>query len=145
MKPLLALCSLAVYMIVAAAAHAGPDYVARPRGWFLLVPPLTKASPLSSKRYVDTSAPQERWSAMVIYGRDGRNYDFSANDVCVAWKTATGVTLYSDPAIALQSGNAEFARRWMDTSRCARDDNRRSVITNADWSEMMQRYFRRDR
>jgi hypothetical protein len=147
MRPLLALCSLAVCTIVGASAHAGPDYVPRPQGWFILVPPLTKAGPLSSKRYVDTSADQERWSAMVIHGRNGHNYDFAANDVCVAWKEVIGPNLYqdADPTTALHYGDAEFARRWVAKSRSAKDDNRRAVITNTDWSGMMKRYFHRDR
>jgi hypothetical protein len=45
---------------------------------------------------VDDSAPQERWSAMVIHGRDGReghNYDFGANDFCLALKSRIGLNL----------------------------------------------------
>jgi hypothetical protein len=147
MKPLFALYFLAVCMIVAAAAHAGPDYVPRPQGWFILVPPLTQTGPLTGKRYVDTSAPQERWSAMVIRGRDGHNYDFAANDVCIAWKNVIGPNLYqdADPTTAFHYGDADFARSWLAKSRCARDDKRDSVITNTDWSRMMKRYFRRDR
>jgi hypothetical protein len=111
------------------------------------VPPLTKPNPLTGTKHVDDSAPQERWSAMVLHGRQGHNYDFAASDGCVAWKNLIGPNLYqgADPTTALHYGDAEFAGRWLAKSRCAKDDNRRAVITNTDWSGMMKRYFKRDR
>jgi hypothetical protein len=130
-------------MILAAAANAAPDYVPRPQGWFLLVPPLTKPKPLTAKQHVDYSAPQERWSAMIIRGRDGRNYDFAGNDVCLAWKTLIGLNLRQDPTIGLHHADTTFALDWLAKSRCVKDNNRHSVITHGDWSEAMKRYFHR--
>lgn len=88
--------------------------------------------------------------ALVRHGFTGspgpHHYDFAANDGCVTWKKLIGPNLYQDdPAGALHYGDAEFANRWLAKSRCAKDDNRRAVITNTDWSGMLKRYFKRDR
>lgn len=49
MRAPIAIYSLVISMVVAVAAHSGPDYVPRPQGWFILAPPLTKTGPLTSK------------------------------------------------------------------------------------------------
>ena len=167
-KPLLAPCFLAIFVMVAQPGHAqnpgfapqplgftqpgfaplargihGFRYVHRPRGWFILVAPLSEPDRLTGKRHVDVSAPQARWSAMVVRGGDGHNYDFASNDDCVAWKRAMGLDVYQS-AHPGQAGNHDDAKRvvaWVDKSRYAKDDNRQSVITNSDWSKAVARYF----
>jgi len=169
-KPLLVLYFLAIFVIVAEPGHAqspgfapqppgltqpgfaslapgfhGWRYVHRPQGWFILVPPLTQPNQLTGKRHIDVSAPQARWSAMVVRGGDGHNYDFASNDDCLAWKRTMGLDVYQS-AHPGHAGNYDDAKRviaWVDKSRCAKDDNRQSVITNSDWSKAVARYFNR--
>jgi len=88
-----ALC-LRACAVFAASVRAGPDYVARPRGWFILVPPLSKPDPLTGARSVDERASQKRWSAMVIRGRDGHDYDFAGEDLCKGWLVLVSHNLY---------------------------------------------------
>jgi hypothetical protein len=168
LKPLLALSLLAIFVIVAEPILAqtpgfapqsaglaqsalaplvralhGLRYVHRPKGWFILVAPLTKSNQLGSQRHVDLSAPQARWSAMVVRRGDGHNYDFASNDDCLMWKRAMGLEIYQS-AHPGQAGNYDDAKSvmaWVDKSRCARDDNRQSVVTNRDWSKAVARYF----
>jgi hypothetical protein len=168
-KPLLALYFLAIFVMVADPGYAqspgfAPQppgftqpglagqalalhrwrYVHRPQGWFILVAPLTEPNHLTGKRHVDVSAPQARWSAMVVRGGDGYNYDFASNDDCVRWKQSMGLDVYQN-AHSGKAGNYDDAKRviaWVDKSRCARDDNRQSVITNNDWSKAVARYFK---
>jgi len=169
-KALLALYFLAIFLIVAEPGHAqspglAPQspgftqpgfaplarglyswrYVHRPRGWFILVAPLTEPNQLTGKRHVNLSAPQARWSAMVVRGGDGHNYDFASNDDCVAWKRTMGLEVYQG-AHPGKAGNYDDAKRviaWVDQGRCVKDDNRQSVITNSDWSKAVARYFKR--
>jgi hypothetical protein len=119
-------------------------YVQRPQGWFILVAPLTEPNQLTGKRHVDLSTPQARWPAMVVRGRDGHNYDFASNDDCVRWKRSMGLDVYQNahPGKAGDYHDAKGVIAWVDKSRCARDDNRQSVITNNDWSKAVARYFK---
>ncbi|HEV3109921.1 MAG TPA: hypothetical protein VGY99_05450 [Candidatus Binataceae bacterium] len=104
------------------------------------MPPLSKPETLTGKQYVDERAPRKRWSAVVARGRDGHDYDFAGEAVCKSWMGFVSVNLLSD-----NSGggiyNKAFPRQWLAKSRCAKDDNRKSVMTDHHWSEMMQRYI----
>ena len=117
-----------------APAVSGDDsYVRRPQGWFILVPPLTKPDPVTGAQSIDDSAPQKHWSAMVIRGRDGHDYDFAEQYLCQTWINVTGLKLYEQ--------SYSFPLHWLSKSRCARDDTGHSVMTNDHWSETMQRYI----
>jgi hypothetical protein len=80
---------------------------------------------------------------MVIRGRDGHHYDFATDNMCLTWKNLIGLNLYRDPTIALHRADAIPAVDWLGKSRCIKDDNRHSVITNTDWFETMKRYSQR--
>lgn len=124
-------CIFAACLTFAAAASADDSYVRRPQGWFVLVPPLTASDPVTGAQSVDDSAPQKRWSAMIIRGRDGHNYDFYDEDTCKMWINLLGMRLYQMPG-----GTANAL--WLAKSKCTKDDNRHSVITNDHWSKLMQ-------
>jgi hypothetical protein len=130
----IALCFVAC-AVFAASVRANPDYVRRPQGWFILLPPLSKPDPLTGAQSVDEHASQKRWSAMVIRGRDGHDYDFAGEDMCKSCLVVVGVNLsYNKPGVT-------FPRQWLAKSRCAKDDYRKSVMTDHYWSEMMRRYI----
>jgi hypothetical protein len=96
------------------------------------VPPLTKPDPVTGQRYVNASAPEKHWFAMIIHGSDGHNYDFADENLCDAWKNATIVKLSKLPKT--------LPLLWVGRSKCAKDNNRRSIITYDRWEQMMQKY-----
>jgi len=132
MKLQSALYFVAACAMFATSALADSSYVRRPKGWFVLVPPLTKPDPVTGARYVDAVASQRRWYAMIIPGSDGHNYDFADEKLCNAWKDSTGMKL--------SKLHNTLPLRWLGRSKCAKDDNRRSVITYERWTAMMKRY-----
>ena len=119
-------------MICAGSSLADPGYVQRPKGWFLIVPPLTKPDPANGKRYVDKSAPEERWFAMVIRGSDGHYYDFADENRCEAWKNAT--------IVKFSKLSKTLPLLWVGRSKCTKDDNRHRITTYDRWEQMMQKY-----
>ena len=115
------------------AARADPSYVRRPHGWFLLMPPLTHADPVTGVRYVNKTAPQTKWSAMVIRGHDGHDYDFANKDLCVTFMQICALT----PSYC--GGISDFVSSWIAESQCIPDDDRHTVTTQdwlSRWSDM---------
>ncbi len=138
----IALCLVAC-AVFAASVCAGSDYVARPQGWFILVPPLSKPDPLTGAQSVDERTSQKRWSAMVIRAREGHDYDFAGKDLCKGRLVLVSHNLYSNTAATVFPSPARLLpRHWLAKSRCAKDENRKFVMTDHQWSEMMRRFSR---
>jgi len=119
-------------MVCAGSALAHPGYTRRPKGWFIIAPPLTKPDPANGKRYVDKAAPEKRWFAMVIHGSDGHYYDFADKNSCDEWKNSAIVELSKLPKT--------LPLLWVGRSKCVKDDNRRTFITYDRWQQLMEKY-----
>jgi hypothetical protein len=128
---------IAIYFMVAGIICAGSSladsgYVRRPQGWFLVAPPLTKPDSVNGKRYVDKSAPEKRWFAVVIQGSDGQYYDFANQNRCDAWKNAA--------IVKFSKFSKTLPLLWVGRSKCPKDDGRHRITTYEQWEQMMQKY-----
>lgn len=121
-KPIL-VCFL-LFLIVAPRAHAGnSDFVSRPKGWMILLPPLSHPDHITGAQDILTSAPNKQWTAIVVRGYDGGAYDFSDEHECKLTMSGLAMKLYND-----SSQEASRELHLLSKAKCVRDDGRRHVL-----------------
>jgi hypothetical protein len=120
------LICLLLLVVTEQGAHAGSsDFVSRPKGWMILLPPLSRPDHITGERTILTSAPDKQWTAIVVRGYDGGAYDFSDEHGCEATKTAWWMKLYKE---SYSSDAAVGSRNMLAKAKCLPDDGRRHVL-----------------
>jgi hypothetical protein len=101
-------------------ARADSAFVVRPKGWMMLIPPLGTPDPVTGEQDILSSAPEKKWSGVVIRGQDGKNYDFVSEDTC------TGAAMMIRDKFR---ADGDRGRMYLFiNAKCVRDDGRRHVI-----------------
>lgn len=98
---------------------AQTDYVARPKGWMMLVPPLGGIDHSNGQRKILKDSPKKRWTGILIRGYDGKAYDFVDQDTCQVGMSALVMKLYED-------NDPQY--RALSLGKCVQDDGRRNVV-----------------
>ena len=121
-----ALICFLFFIIAAPQARAGdssPNFVSRPTGWMILMPPFGRPDHITGEQKILTAAPDKQWTAIVLRGYDGGAYDFADQHRCNLMLTLLGMRLYKDTS---EAGLRRL--HLLSTAKCVRDDGRRHVL-----------------
>lgn len=116
-------CVLLSLIAISQARAGDSDFVARPKGWMILLPPLSRPDHITGEQNILTSAPDRQWSAIVVRGYDGGSYDFSDEHGCKLTMSVLAIKLYNDTSEA-----ASRELHLLASAKCVRDDGRRHVL-----------------
>jgi hypothetical protein len=126
MKLSSALLLLLFYCAAVRQARAdGSDFVSRSKGWMILLPPLSRPDHITGEQTILTSAPDKKWTAIVLRGYDGGSYDFADEHTCKLMLKSLAMRLYNgSEETTLKTRHLHL----LSTAKCVRDDGRRHVL-----------------